>query len=88
MIIDITGVVLTPGNYGHDCLGNGEHPGIECCCDECDYMLCCLGEQPQDACLACDDPDCPRHFLRIRDFCEKDLTKEIGSVIMTQRLDD
>ncbi len=44
MIIDITGVVLTPGNFGKDCFGNGEHIDekgnlIECCCDECDYML-------------------------------------------------
>lgn len=41
MIIDITGIILTPGNGGNDCLGNGEHTDengnlIECCCDECD----------------------------------------------------
>ena len=45
-IIDVTGVELTPGNPD-ECLGNGEHfdkygNPIECCCDECDYlMLCC-----------------------------------------------
>ena len=61
VIIDVTGVVLTPGNHGNDCLGNGEHPGIECCCDECDYMICCLAERPMD-CTACDDPDCPRRL--------------------------
>jgi len=41
MIIDVTGTELTPGNQGKDCLGNGKHEGIECCCDECSYMLCC-----------------------------------------------
>ena len=60
MIVDVTGVVLTPGNWGNDCLGNGEHPGIECCCDECDYMICCLTERMINACASCDDPDCPR----------------------------
>ena len=61
MIIDITGTILTPGNNGNDCLGNGEHPEIECCCDECDYMPCCLAEDRYPAaCLVCRDPDCPR----------------------------
>ena len=46
MIIDITGVQLTPGNNGEDCKGNGKHLDekgilIECCCDECDYFLLC-----------------------------------------------
>ena len=50
MIIDITGIELTPGNNGKDCLGNGHHfdengKPIECCCDECDYLLCCLSEE-------------------------------------------
>ncbi len=47
MIIDITGIVLTPGNNGEKCLGNGKHfnkdgSPIESCCDECDYAICCL----------------------------------------------
>ena len=47
MIIDITGIKLTPGNKGEDCMGNGKHYDnsndlIECCCDECDYFLCCF----------------------------------------------
>ena len=47
MIIDVTGVVLTPGNHGVDCLGNGAHfdadgAAVECCCDECDYWMCCM----------------------------------------------
>lgn len=45
--VDITGVILTPGEEGKNCLGNGEHYDdnrklIECCCDECDYYCCCL----------------------------------------------
>ena len=36
----------TPGNM-EECLGNGEHLDdngniIECCCDECDYLILCL----------------------------------------------
>ena len=51
MIIDVTGIELIPGNLGADCPGNGEHINengelIECCCDECDYLLDCL-ETPQ-----------------------------------------
>lgn len=47
MIIDITGIILTPGNEGNNCLGNEEHKDkngnlIECCCDECDYYLECF----------------------------------------------
>lgn len=49
MIIDSTGIILTPGNSGKDCLANGEHTDkngnlIECCCDECDYYLECFPE--------------------------------------------
>ena len=45
-IIDVTGVELTPGDMSA-CLGNGEHYDkegnlIECCCDECDYLIICL----------------------------------------------
>lgn len=48
-IIDITGTILTPGNEGKNCFGNGAHFDntgklIECCCDECDYYCCCLPE--------------------------------------------
>ena len=41
MYIDITGIILIPGNHGSDCPGNGTVPGVECCCDECDFFLCC-----------------------------------------------
>lgn len=42
MIDPATGILLTPGPGGIDCLGNGDHPGFECCCDECDYFLGCF----------------------------------------------
>lgn len=35
---------LTPGNHGKDCPGNGNHPGYECCCDNCDHFLVCFPE--------------------------------------------
>ena len=49
MIVDVTGVTLMPGNRGENCPGNGKHYDangelVECCCDECDYMLCCFPE--------------------------------------------
>ena len=50
-ILDPTGVELTPGNM-LECLGNGEHLDnegnpIECCCDECDYLILCLERHQQ-----------------------------------------
>ena len=65
MIIDITGIVLCPGNGGKDCLGNGEQIDedghiIECCCDECDYMACCFAEHWPEQCGDCTDNTCPR----------------------------
>ena len=40
-------IILTPGNGGKDCLGNGLHYDedgklIECQCDECDHLITCL----------------------------------------------
>lgn len=61
MIIDITGVVLIPGNMGKDCPGNGRDPETECCCDECDYMQCCIDVQYTDQCSGCTDRNCPRN---------------------------
>lgn len=37
-------IELTPSFHGKDCKGNGEHKGIECQCDECDYYLICYPE--------------------------------------------
>ena len=72
MIIDITGIELTPGNGGKDCKGNGNF--YECCCDECDYMLCCIDENwdvsdyvdlekihSEQDCKTCTDTECPRN---------------------------
>ncbi len=64
-IIDITGTVLTPGNSGINCRGNGEHfdwlgNPIEACCDECDYLLCCIESYPSNACQNCTDQMYPR----------------------------
>lgn len=44
MYTDVIGVQLIPGNQGKDCPGNGENPEIECCCDECDFLLWCIEE--------------------------------------------
>ena len=62
MIIDVTGIVLNPGNGGKDCLGNGNHYDnngelIECCCDECDYLMCCTYESD---CENCKNEKCSR----------------------------
>ena len=59
MIIDVTGVLLIPGNFGNHCPGNGEHPEFEYCCDECDYMACCFEMTNALQCLTCPDRDCP-----------------------------
>lgn len=40
--IDQTAIKLTPSPYGRDCKANGEWPGVECRCDECDYYLVCF----------------------------------------------
>lgn len=65
MIIDITGTILIPGNDGKDCPGNGVHVDekgepIECCCNECDYLICCCEEYKQIKCMDCTNSDCPR----------------------------
>ena len=64
-ITDVSGVALTPGNCGRDCLGNGEHYDrkkrlIECCCNECDFSLCCLESHDNKECLSCKIRECPR----------------------------
>ncbi len=64
MIIDVTGTILIPGNSGKNCSGNGFHKDsncdlIECCCDECDYMICCLPSHNPKECKTCDIYKCP-----------------------------
>ena len=60
MIVDITGTILIPGNDGKDCPGNGCIPGVECCCNECDYMLCCIDPNWYVCCPDCTEWECPR----------------------------
>lgn len=68
MIVDCTGIILTPGNMGRDCRGNGSFidengTSLECCCDECDYLQCCFGTHRMEMCKFCADTDCPRASL-------------------------
>ncbi len=65
MILDFTKVELIPGNNGKDCKGNGTKTNdfgqlIECCCEECDYYLCCYENISEEACEHCNDIKCPR----------------------------
>lgn len=39
-----TGTMLQPSYHGQDCPGNGAHPDVECCCDECDYLMACWAD--------------------------------------------
>lgn len=55
MMIDIAENKLTPGDFGKGCSGNGEHKDIECCCDECDYLMCCIDENYLQGCKCCQD---------------------------------
>ena len=64
MIIDVTGIALTPGNSGKLCKGNGKYTDkngvtLECCCDECDYAICCFVMNSYDDCNNCFDTLCP-----------------------------
>ena len=59
MIIDVTGIELIPGNCGRDCPGRYEAAGLNCCCNECDYMICCLETHDPEECINCRDQDCP-----------------------------
>ncbi len=58
MIKDVTGIKLTPGNLGKDCLGDGRHFDkkgnlIECCCDGCNFYMCCVEEHNENDCKTC-----------------------------------
>ena len=49
------GFEYVPGNGGKDCPGDGRHRDkrgkiIECCCDECDFLICCLEGSSCDNC--------------------------------------
>ena len=69
MIIDITKIELTPGNFGEKCKGNGMHfrndgSKIESCCDGCVYFSCCINKIPSNECKNCEDTKCPRSGKR------------------------
>ena len=72
MVLDTTGAILVPGNLGKDCPCNGKNPATECCCDECDYMLCCLESHDPSECSYCSDTDCP-HSPNCSEKPEKDI---------------
>ena len=64
MILDSSGLKLVPRNQGRNCPGNGSALDscgrlLECCCDECDYMMCCIEEHDMEACVDCSDLLCP-----------------------------
>ncbi len=59
MIIDVTGIPLIPGNCGKDCPGSWEYAGLNCCCDECDYIMCCQDAHTAEECQICSDQHCP-----------------------------
>ena len=43
VVIDVTGTPLCPG-HPKICLGSGDFPGFDCCCDSCDFYLACFPE--------------------------------------------
>ena len=45
---DVTGTIICPG-HPEICLGSGDFPGFECCCDECDYLAHCYPEDEPTA---------------------------------------
>ncbi|MBR5586646.1 MAG: hypothetical protein IKW02_01655 [Clostridia bacterium] len=55
MIIDVTGTELIPGNCGNNCPGRG------LCCDECDFLSCCLENFDVNKCEKCDKTECPNN---------------------------
>ncbi len=69
MIIDVTGIILTPGNHGKDCLGNGKHYDengnpLDLCCDECDYLMCCFNDDWEEKCKHCQRSECERNSMQ------------------------
>ncbi len=65
MIKDVTGIKLTPGNNGDDCLGDGRHYDkkgrkVECCCAGCAHLICCTEADYEALCKDCTEFLCPR----------------------------
>ena len=55
---------IFPGNRGQDCPQNGNDPEIECGCDECDYLMCCISANQEKYCIRCTDTKCPRKIYK------------------------
>ncbi len=71
---------LIPGNNGKNCFGNGTHRNrsgalIECRCDECDYLICCL----ENECKKCNTVICPRK--RVLKFIRRKRIKTVKRII-------
>ena len=62
MLRDVTGCILIPGNQGMDCPANGMDAEEECCCEECDYLLCCTDMEYPKMCRNCTVWECPRRM--------------------------
>lgn len=61
MFLDIPDNLLFPGNKGKNCIGNGEHKNkygvlIDCCCENCNYFLCCYEDNVD--CSNCEEINC------------------------------
>ena len=72
IIVVISGIVLIPGHGGKECMGNGKHKTkngnvIECCCEECDYLMCCSEDFDSTKCALCTDINCPNSKAK---FCK------------------
>ena len=53
-----------PGNNGRLCIFNGSHldkngKAVECRCDECSYLMCCLDNFSESDCYSCKELNCP-----------------------------
>jgi len=52
MIMDITGIELTPGDNGEKCKGNGKY----------------IDEEGKEICKKCTDKNCPNALKNITDY--------------------
>lgn len=66
-------IILNPVNGGINCPANGEHIGddgrlIECRCDECDFLICCLEGHTENDCENCTAETCPNAKIVIKEM--------------------
>jgi len=52
-----------PSSLGARCFSNGEHPGIECRCDECDFAGLCWRSTPM---TPEEEADISKYWLALR----------------------